>query len=61
MIYDNTRVDEIIPGDIVTLKTSGDTYRAKQLILCPGPWAKPMLNMLGLEVPLKVNQIHNII
>ena len=57
IIHDNTRVDEIIPGDIVTLKTSGATYRAKQLILCPGPWAKPMLNKLGLEVPLKVNGI----
>ena len=56
VIHENTRVDEVIPGDIVTLRTSGGTYRAKQIILCPGPWAKPLLKKVGLDVPLKVTK-----
>ena len=52
-IQDNTRLDEITPGHVISLKTSGATYWAKQVILCPGPWAKTLLNKLGVDVPLK--------
>ncbi len=54
VIHENTRVNEILPGAIVTVKTSGVMYRTKHIILCPGPWAKPLLQKVGLEVPLKV-------
>jgi sarcosine oxidase len=49
----NTRV-ETIEGTV--LKTSSGTFTAKKLIVTPGAWAQPLLQTLGLELPLRVTK-----
>ncbi|XP_071537955.1 peroxisomal sarcosine oxidase-like isoform X3 [Panulirus ornatus] len=33
------------------------TIRAESVVLCPGPWAKPVLAKLGVHLPLRVEKI----
>ncbi|XP_064649439.1 peroxisomal sarcosine oxidase-like [Lineus longissimus] len=52
-INDGTKVVEIIPGQVVTVRTTNGSYKAKSLVICAGPWAGQLLKPLGLHLPLK--------
>lgn len=57
ILRDNERVTEIIPGDIIQVKTTKGTYKAERVILTPGPWASSLLKPLGLDLNLKPKRI----
>ena len=45
---------DVIPGTIISVKTSKDVYKCRSLVLALGPWAAKFLPRLGLELPLQV-------
>ncbi|CAB4038043.1 Peroxisomal sarcosine oxidase, partial [Paramuricea clavata] len=47
VLHDSEKVLEIMPGDIVKVKTNKGCYRTNKLILTPGPWAPSLLKSLG--------------
>lgn len=57
IVFDNTALDGIeIKDDFITLNSSGASWRAKKLILTPGPWASPLLEQLtGIHIPIAVS------
>ncbi|XP_071485319.1 peroxisomal sarcosine oxidase-like [Diadema antillarum] len=58
VLRDSEKVEHIIPGDTVIVRTALSEYTAKHLILTPGPWAGKLLKPLGLEPPLKTWRIN---
>jgi sarcosine oxidase len=44
------------PDGGVTVTTDRATYTAGKVVLCSGSWMKPMLNALGVDVPLVVHK-----
>ena len=55
MIKDYHRVTEIIPGDVVTVKTNKGNFEARKVIITTGPWGSAMVKKLGIELPFKVS------
>ncbi|XP_071501889.1 peroxisomal sarcosine oxidase-like [Diadema antillarum] len=53
VLQDKEKVEEIIPGAMVTVKTHRGSYQTSSLIITPGPWAKDLLASLGLQLPLQ--------
>lgn len=54
-LNDGERVIGIIPGSVVTIKTSAKKiYQAKRVIITAGPWTSKVVAPLGLNLPLKV-------
>lgn len=52
-ILTNTKVKEIsIHDDKVTIKTDQKTFYSEALVISAGAWAKQLLSMLDLELPL---------
>ena len=51
------KVTDIKPdGPIVTVVTEGgDSFQAKKVIVTAGPWTKDLMQITGLELPLKVS------
>ncbi|XP_072527705.1 peroxisomal sarcosine oxidase-like [Salminus brasiliensis] len=58
VIRDGEKVVEIVPGNVVTVKTGSGMYRARSLVITAGPWANPLLMHTGLRLPLKVLKIN---
>eukprot|EP00042_Codosiga_hollandica_P036388 m.277804 g.277804 ORF g.277804 m.277804 type:complete len:384 (+) comp54880_c0_seq1:1785-2936(+) len=57
VIRDQCKVQEVVPGDIVTLKTPKQNYRAKTVVLTPGSWASPLFASLGVkDLDLRVDE-----
>ncbi|XP_061194488.1 peroxisomal sarcosine oxidase-like [Saccostrea echinata] len=56
-INDGEQVIQIIPGDVITVKTSKSTYQALHVVITVGPWAHKFLSSLGLHLPMKVVRI----
>ncbi|XP_077995827.1 peroxisomal sarcosine oxidase-like isoform X1 [Glandiceps talaboti] len=56
-ICDEEKLLDILPGVILTLKTSKGTHKARNVILAPGPWAGQLFGPLGIHVPLKPQRI----
>ncbi|XP_021369498.1 peroxisomal sarcosine oxidase-like isoform X4 [Mizuhopecten yessoensis] len=54
LLHDGEKMTEIIPGEVIKVKTEARLYQAKAVVLCVGPWAKKVLTKLGLDVPLQV-------
>jgi sarcosine oxidase len=42
--------------DGATIQTDDTLYRCRKLIVCAGPWAGPLLETIGVKVPLTVTQ-----
>ncbi|XP_070571571.1 peroxisomal sarcosine oxidase-like [Ptychodera flava] len=57
VIQDEEKLLDISPGPILTLRTNKGTHRARNVILTPGPWAKKVLNPLGLHLPLVTQRV----
>ncbi|KAK6192550.1 hypothetical protein SNE40_003999 [Patella caerulea] len=57
-LRDGERVDDVIPGDIVTLTTTtGNKYRGRNVVLALGPFTNNLLAKTGLQLPLKVQRV----
>ena len=54
MIKDYHKVTEIIPGDVVTVKTNKGSFEARKVVITAGPWGPGMVKKLGIELPFKV-------
>ncbi|XP_028400342.1 peroxisomal sarcosine oxidase-like [Dendronephthya gigantea] len=53
VLRDNETVTDIIPGDIVQVKTSKGSYETRTLILTPGSWASSLLKPLEINLDLR--------
>lgn len=56
-LRDNEPVVDVLPGDIVTVKTNNGSYRGRNLVLTVGPWATKVLPTLGVQLPLKAVRV----
>ena len=54
VIRDEETMLDLVPGSTVTVKTNKGEYRAKAVVIVPGPWAPVVLPKLGINVPLEV-------
>ena len=54
---DEHPVTEIIPGEVVVVKTSKGTFRTKKLVITAGAWAPALLKTLGVDLPFKVGGV----
>ncbi|XP_048747465.2 peroxisomal sarcosine oxidase-like [Ostrea edulis] len=52
-INDGEPVLQVIPGDVVTVKTSKSTYQTSHVVITVGPWTTKFLPSLGLHLPMK--------
>ncbi|MET3698816.1 N-methyl-L-tryptophan oxidase [Bacillus oleivorans] len=52
-ILTNSRVKEIsVHGNSVTVRTDNQTFTSNSLVVSAGAWARSLLSMLGLKLPL---------
>ena len=51
---DYHKVTEIIPGNMVTVKTNRGNFTAKRVIITAGPWTPKLMKPLGVELPIVV-------
>lgn len=56
MFLDEHPVTEIIPGQVITIRTTKGSFRTKKLVITAGSWTSSVLSTLGLELPLKVSR-----
>nr|XP_027230269.1 peroxisomal sarcosine oxidase-like [Penaeus vannamei] len=56
-VLDGWPVTSISPGDTVELRGPKGRVRAKAAVICPGPWAGPLLGRLGVQVPVRAEKI----
>lgn len=58
-MVDNWPVEGVEVGPDGSVKITGrrGTVRAGTVVLCPGPWAGPLLAKLGVHIPLRVEKI----
>ena len=54
---DGEKVLEIKPGLQIMVKTTCNTYQAKNLVITAGPWTNRLLSPLGIELPLQVGEL----
>ncbi|EDO44145.1 predicted protein [Nematostella vectensis] len=54
VLQDGEKVLEIIPGDIIKIKTSKAIHRAKSVVITAGPWINKILKPLSLQLPVEV-------
>jgi monomeric sarcosine oxidase len=53
-VHDNTPVLGIQPvADGVEVRTAHETFTAAKLVIASGAWMRPMLRLLGLDLPLQ--------
>ena len=45
---------EIIPGDMMTVKTNKGNFEARKVIITAGPWGPAMVKKLGVDLPFRV-------
>ena len=55
VLYDGQKVIAVHPGAVVTVVTNQGRYRAKKVVLNPGPWAKDLLQATGVSLPLQAS------
>ncbi|XP_050725700.1 peroxisomal sarcosine oxidase-like isoform X2 [Eriocheir sinensis] len=48
---------EVGPGGAVEVRGPRGRVRAERIVLCPGPWAGPLLAKMGVHLPLEVRRI----
>lgn len=54
VFLDEHPVTEIIPGQVITIRTAKGTFRTRKLVITAGAWTSEVLRPLGLELPLEV-------
>ncbi|HTP06933.1 MAG TPA: FAD-dependent oxidoreductase, partial [Anaerolineae bacterium] len=56
-VIENSPVRSIqLDDEAANVQTDQATYHCRKLIICAGPWAGPLLETLGLTLPLTVTQ-----
>ncbi len=53
-INDGEMVTDVIPGTVITVKTTKKEYQCRSLVITTGAWATKQLYLLELQIPLKV-------
>ena len=53
-LRDEHPVTEIVPGDVITIKTTKGDFKTKKLVITAGAWTPTILKTLGIEIPMKV-------
>ncbi len=48
------QVTDIVPGEMVTVKTNKGSFSTKRLVITAGPWTNTLLQSISLKLPLKV-------
>lgn len=58
-VVDEWPVEEVVVGPSGEVEVRGPKgcVRAARAVLCPGPWAGPMLAKLGVHLPLEVKRV----
>lgn len=54
VFLDENPVTQVIPGQVITIRTAKGTFRTKKLVITAGAWAPSLLKTLGVELPLQV-------
>ncbi|PIK38120.1 putative peroxisomal sarcosine oxidase [Apostichopus japonicus] len=54
--HDEEKVEAVIPGSTVTIRTNKGTYTSRSLILAPGSWASQLLQPLGVNPPIRISR-----
>ena len=49
------QVTDIVPGEMVTVKTNKGSFSTKRLVITAGPWTNTLLQSISLKLPLKVS------
>ena len=52
ILHTNEKVQSIIPGDKVFVKTDKDEYTAKQIIVTAGAWATELMQTMDVSIPV---------
>ena len=55
VIKDYHEVTDIVPGEVVTVKTNKGTFGGRKVVITAGPWGPAIIKKLGIELPFKVN------
>ena len=55
---DYHKVTDIIPGHMVTVKTTSGDFTAKKVVITAGPWTPKIMRQLGVELPVVVSQLY---
>ena len=55
MFLDEHPVTEIVPGQVITIRTTKGSFRTKKLVITAGSWTSSVLSTLDLELPLKAS------
>ena len=48
-------VNEIVAGEVVSVRTNKGSFSTRRLVLTAGPWTNKLLQPTGLHVPVKVS------
>ncbi|XP_044104212.1 peroxisomal sarcosine oxidase [Neovison vison] len=58
LVRDGEKVEEIKPGQPITVRSTSRSYQARSLIITAGPWTNRLLRPLGIELPLRTLRIN---
>ena len=53
-LRDEHAVTEIVPGQVITVRTDKGSFRTKKLVVTVGAWSPRLLRTLGVELPFEV-------
>ena len=54
VFIDENPVTEVVPGQVIVIRTAKGTFRTRKLVITAGPWAPALLRTLGVDLPLQV-------
>lgn len=55
-LKDGEGVVEVLPGSLITIKTTKNVFTAHKVIFTAGPWTNKLLKPLGISLPLKAKR-----
>ncbi|XP_032178818.1 peroxisomal sarcosine oxidase [Mustela erminea] len=58
LVRDGEKVEEIKPGQPITVRSTSRSYQTRNLIITAGPWTNRLLRPLGIELPLRTLRIN---
>ncbi|XP_052800944.1 peroxisomal sarcosine oxidase-like isoform X2 [Mya arenaria] len=57
VLVDGEPMKELLPGEIVTVRTPRRMFRGRSVVLALGPWAANFLPTIGVDIPLQPQRI----
>ena len=55
-IRDGEEMTSLFPGKTISVTTRNGQYKTRSVVLTVGPWATKVLPLIGIHVPLQVNE-----